>query len=748
MFNTHNTRPSATTTAKLFFKFIAIVLSIAGIFGGVARAQLAGTGAISGTVQDPTGAVVPGATVTATNTDTNVQTVRPTTGAGDYNITPLIPGNYTVTVAAKGFEGYKQENITVNALETVGLNVKLTVGQASETVTITTAPPLLQTTDATLGATMDNEMYSNLPLQMSQGGPGVADQRRATDFAYLMPGVSNVYTGSSNSTDATTPVNGSGPNGGVQEIYIDGVSLPEADGVGDPRFTWTAIGVDSIDQFQVQTAGISAQYAGQGVQNYAIKSGGNTIHGSLYEFNRNTLFDAWAFTSKVPTLRPDGTTKTVKPREIQNEFGIVISGPIIKNKLFLFGNYGQYREQHGATISAYTIPTAMMLGISPTGGQLGYADFTGYALANGNATKCTSTAAEGVAGNSCYDIYDPNTEAVGCLGTAVSPCKRTPFQGMKNGVPTYDVISGSRLSAAAVKIDNFWAPYENIANQNAYTNNLNYGTATGLANWYSTGRIDYDESSRNQVSAIIAFGRQASTGTNASSGLGPPFNTSQSYHPVTTIDILKDTFTITPHVINQFAVGYGRYVSVSVTPNQQPQYAASTLGLLNVPGGQAINSFPEIQWSGGANSVLATQAGYSWNSKANNTYTVTDNVQWQFGRHNITLGGQYSLLLFGYYKALGGTGPMDYAFSAAPTQGFNSGTGIGTATLAASGSPIATYMLGAATGESVLNPYIPGLRTVWRDPSFWGQDDFKVSEKLTLNLGLRWDIYPVHPGGS
>ena len=104
-----------------------------------------------------------------------------------------------------------------------------------------------------------------------------------------------------------TAVNGSGPAGGVQEIYIDGVSLPEADGVGDPRFTWTAIGVDAVDQFQVQTAGISAQYAGQGVQNYAIKSGGNAIHGSLYEYNRNTLFDAWAFTSKVPTLRPDGT---------------------------------------------------------------------------------------------------------------------------------------------------------------------------------------------------------------------------------------------------------------------------------------------------------------------------------------------------------------------------------------------------------------------------------------------------------
>jgi hypothetical protein len=719
-----------------FVLAVAILLGLTGLCTGVARAQLAGTGAISGTVQDPSGAVVPGATVTATNTDTNVSTVRPTTKAGDYNITPLIPGNYTVTVAAKGFEGYKQEHITVNALETVGLNVTLTLGQATETVTVSSAPPLLSTTDATLGATMDNEMYSNLPLQMSQGGPGTADQRRATDFAYLMPGVSNVYTGSSNSTDATTAVNGSGPAGGVQEIYIDGVDLPEGDGIGDPRFTWTAIGVDAINQFQVQTAGISAQFAGQGVQNYSVKSGTNTIHGSLYEFNRNTLFDAWAFTSKVPTLRPNGLFQTVKPREIQNEFGVVISGPIIKNKLFLFGNYGQYREQHGATISAYTIPTSAMLALNSTGGPLGYADYTGYAQANGKA-GCTL-------GVNCYDIYDPNTEKPGCLGTAASPCTRTPFYGMKNGVLTADVIPGNRISQASQYINQYWVPYENIANQNSYVSNLNYGTPTGLANWYSTGRIDYDQNARNQMSAIIAFGRQASTGPNSSSGLGPPFNTSQSYHPVTTIDIFKDTFTFSPHIVNQFAFGYGRYISVSVTPDDAAQYNAASLGLLNTPPGQASNGFPEIQWSGGANTgLLATQAGYAWNSKANNTYTATDNLQWQFGKHNLTFGGQYTLVEFAVYKALGPTGPMDYAFSAAPTQGFNSGTGIGTATLAASGSPVATYMLGAATSESVLDLNIPGLRSVWKDPSFWAEDDYKVTDKLTMNLGLRWDIFPA-----
>jgi Carboxypeptidase regulatory-like domain len=242
-------RPTSFLPNRIGVRFlpaVLIVLLAAFCTSSVAYAQLAGTGAIAGTVQDPTGAVVAKATVTAINTDTNVQTVRTTTGAGDYNITPLLPGNYSVVVSAPGFEGYKQENISVDALATVSMDIKLTVGKASETVTISTAPPILETSDATLGGVMDNEMYSNLPLQMGAGGN--ADQRRATDFEYLMPGVQGNFT-SNNSTSNSGIVNGSGPAGGVSEIYIDGVNLPEADQVGDPRFTWTAIGVDSVDQF-------------------------------------------------------------------------------------------------------------------------------------------------------------------------------------------------------------------------------------------------------------------------------------------------------------------------------------------------------------------------------------------------------------------------------------------------------------------------------------------------------------------
>jgi hypothetical protein len=740
--NNTNTSSSSCRAAVVgtTFKFLAgavqlglVLVAMVALFASSAAAQLAGTGAISGTITDPTGAVVSGATVTATDVATNVKTVRTTTGAGDYNITPLAPGTYTVSVTAPGFQQLVQENIVVDALATVGLPLKLTVGRTDETVTVSAAPPLLSTTDATLGGTMDNEMYSSLPLMMGAGGN--ADQRRATDFAYLMPGVQGNFT-SNNSTSNSGIVNGSGPAGGVQEIYIEGINLPEADQVGDPRFTWTAIGVDAVDQFQVQTAGIGAQYGGQGLQNYSIKSGGNAYHGSIYEYIRNTIFDAWSFASKVPVVTgvvPAGATCAynsapssyctpggVKPREIMNEFGIVLSGPVIKNRLFLFGNYGQYRYQAGAHPTPMTIPTSAMLGYDANGNSLGYADFTGFA---------------GQVKGQSIDIYDPTTQTANC-----SSCSRTVFKGIKNGVPTNDVIPGSRISAPANAYNKFMLPYEALASQTTYTNNLVYGTPLGLANWYSTGRIDYTVNQRNQIGVIVAFGRQSSTGLNMSSGLAPPFNATQTFHPVTTIDIVKDTFTISPHLVNQFAVGYGRYQSDSVTPNRQPQYAATGAGILNMPSGQASDGFPGITYTGTYTSP-ATQGGYSWNNKINNTYTLTDTLQWVFGKHNLNLGGQIVDAQFNYYTNVSYSGPLNVIFNAAQTEAFTSGQSMNAQT----GSSVASYLLGAATVSTTkptISAGLPGLGTRWLDPSFWAQDDYKVSSKLTLNLGLRWDIYP------
>jgi hypothetical protein len=718
---------SGKVAAKLrLAAWSSVALLLALIFAPhTAIGQMAGYGAITGTVTDASGAVVGGATVTATLVEQNTSTTRKTTSVGDYSITPLTPGVYTVTVTAKGFETFVQENVTVNALQSVALNIKLNVGTAQQTITVSTAPPILETTDATLGAVMDNEMYSSLPLEMGFGGN--ADQRRATDFAYLMPGVSQTFVGSANSTDATPAVNGGNPAGGTSEVYIDGVNLPEADGVGDDRFTWTAIGVDAVDQFQVQTTGYSAQYAGQGVQNYSLKQGGNQIHGSIYEYLRNTAFDAWSFTAKVPVLLAPSTAACtyasapsascapggIKPPEHMNENGLVLSGPIIKNKLFLFYNYGDYRFSHGPAPAAQNMPTLAMLGYSTSGSALGYADFSGYSAPTSQ-------------GGTGYNIYDPGTQTL-------NGANYTRAQFANNQIPA------NRISQAAAYINKLMLPYEALTSQNTYQNNIVTGYPYGLSNWYTSGRVDYVMSSKNQLSAIIAFGRQASTGPNSSGStnqLGPPFNNNQSYAPQTTIDIIKDTYTINSHMVNQVALAYGRYKSLSVTPNEAPAFAASQTGMLNTPAGQA-SFFPGITFSGGSD-VPVKEGGYDENQKVNNTYTAMDDLQWQLGRHNLTFGGQVVGVQFNYIKNLTYSSPLALTFSNAQTGGFTTGTSLNTT----SGAAFASYILGAVSSSSV-TVGVPGLGSRWLDPSFWAQDDYKINPKLTVNLGLRWDIWPA-----
>jgi hypothetical protein len=706
----------------------------------VAKAQMAGTGAISGTVTDPTGAVIAKAMVIATAVDTNVNTTRITTTAGDYNITPLLPGVYAVTVTAAGFEKYQQKNVTVDALQTVAVNVKLTVGGTDVTVTVSDAPPIstLGTTDAQIGGVMDNEMYSSLPLLM--GASGQPDQRRATDFAYLMPGVQNTYAASAggNPTDASGAANGGNPG-----VYIDGVNLPEGDGVGDVRYTWTALGVDAVDQFQVETAGYSAQYAGQGVQNYTVKSGGNQIHGSVYEYFRNTALDAWSSANKIPTNTgatiPQGgvcssaalTASTpwcnlggVKSAEHMNEAGIAIGGPIIKNKLFLFYNYGTYRYAAGPAPHAQTIPTLAMLGYSPSGAPLGYADFSGYATANGK-----SGCVIGSTTNPCYDIYDPGSQTVPNCGGVNPVCQRTAFPN--------DHIPASRFSTASNYINQFMEPYSAQAAQGFYSNNLTIGYPSGLSNWYQMGRLDYSASEANRISLIVAFGRQSVAGGydlagGAANALPPPFNGNQFYAPTTNIDILRDTSTINAHLVNQVAIAYGRYKSLDSNQNQKAIYNAAATGLLNTPPGQATVGFPGISFSGGVDSPV-NEGGYNWHGQVNDSYALMDNLQWQHGKHNLTFGGQSVEVQFNSWTTDNST-PLTYTFSAAQTEGYNSaGSGLTT------GSSFASYMLGAVSGSSVSISPEWGAR--WFSPSFWAEDDYKVNSKLTLNLGVRWDLF-------
>jgi hypothetical protein len=728
---------------------LSVLVALFGIRSCPVQAQLAGNGEITGTVSDASGAVIPNATVAVTAAATKQVIVRKTTSSGDYTVTPLPPGAYTLTVTANGFEKYVQENVNVNALEKISLNISLTVGAANETVTVSTLPPNITTTDATLGGAMELQMYANLPLQMSQGGSGTPDQRRATDFEYLLPGVQNNWVGSNNSTQASGIINGSGPAAGAEEVYIDGVDMSTPQSVGDPRFVWTAMGVDAVSQFQVLTAGWGAQYGGQGVENFSVKQAGNSIHGSVYEYFRNSILDAWQFASKKPTPNTQGTVIPggIKPRENQNEYGIVLDGPIIKNKLFLFYNYGQYREAAGPTVQAQTAPTCAMMGyaVGADGNcstALGYADFSGYALANGSSKTCNSSTF-GTPG-ACYDIFDPNTQVYNC-----STCSRTMFSTVVNGVTRYDAIPASRIS----QVSNYYnqlminSSVEKVVNQGLYASNLLDGYSSGLSNWYQTGRLDYNVGSNDQLSLIVAFGRQSSTGFASvqhtvplpvtSNQMLPPFQTNQTYAPQTTVDMVKDVHTFSANIVNQFSIGYARYKSASTTADDAAIYSAASSGLVGMPAGQASNGFPGITFS--SPDQINTEGGYAWNTKVSNSYNLTDNLVWIKGKHNLTIGGQGVRLEYNYIKVATPSGPMGFTFAPTETSYFTSGNSISSS----AGSAFASYMLGAVDKSSATALY-PETGSRYNDWSFWGQDDYKVTAKLTLNLGLRWDVFPSY----
>ncbi|MGD0548346.1 MAG: carboxypeptidase-like regulatory domain-containing protein, partial [Terracidiphilus sp.] len=368
------------------------IFVIAALATGVANGQLTGKGAITGTVTDTAGAVVANASITARNDATGINTTTKTTGAGDYNFPDLDPGIYTVVTTASGFEKLVQQNVHVNAMEAQAYNPVLTVGGSSIEITVTAEPPQLETSNATLGSTMENDTYSELPIEM--GAYGNADQRRATDFVYLMPGVQgNVTNG--NATTNTGVVNGSGSRGAASAVYVDGVVFVRAGGNGDPRYVWTAMSVDAIDQFQVMTTGYGAIYEGQGVMNYTIKAGGAKQHGSVYEFFRNTELDTWGFFGKAinsVTQTPSNPTGyAIKPVEHSNEYGINLSGPLVpfgkwKEKVFYYGNYNGFRYT-SATPTPMTFPTN-------TGGTTGLGQVNGDFSATGN-----------------QPIYDPSSQA-------------------------------------------------------------------------------------------------------------------------------------------------------------------------------------------------------------------------------------------------------------------------------------------------------------------------------------------------
>jgi Carboxypeptidase regulatory-like domain len=673
-----------------------------------AGAQIGGTGTIEGSITDPQGAVVAGARVVAKNVDTGAEMARVTNADGRYSLSPLDAGTYTVTVTAQGFTTLLRQGVHVNGLQVLGMDMSLQLGAANVTVTVTAAPPPLETENATLGATMENDTYTSLPIEMG-GANGVStDQRRATDYAIMMPGATNNET-KNNESDEPMVVNGYSSG---TTMYIEGIPLESASTAGDPRFIWPAFSVETIDQFQLKTSGYSAEYQGIGVENFTVKQGTNAIHGTVYEIFRNTALDAAGFIpAQYPANYPDpskaGTYYT--PPEHMNEYGMTLGLPIWKNKIFLFGNYTGFR---------YTTLTKPQGQTNPT-----------------PAEQCGDFTALGV------PIYDPTTQTLGSSGYSRKQFSGPTWTtaGCGTGPVAANVIPQNEISPIAQYLQKFMPAPSNSNITGNYYGSYNWG----LNNWSTADRIDVHLNDRHSLAGIFAWGRQGLIGPAGSqtTNVAPlPYLYAKNYSPISKVAMLQDTYVINDSLVNQFKYGAAQYHSPDHNPTYGiAEYAATTAGITGLPQGQAAGSFPYEKFSGGPQALNSwgPQTGYIGNT---NAFTLLDNLQWIHGRHAFTFGGQLEWMQYNYLYAIDGSTLATMNFSNTETAQVSGST----AKAASNGLPYASYLLGAVDSGSYTQyaPIAQAIGARYRPFAIYATDDWKLTPRLTVNAGLRWDVMP------
>jgi hypothetical protein len=624
-----------------------------------AAAQVGGTGTIQGTVTDPSGAVIAGAEVSATSVTTGEVTTRNSTDAG-YFVLPLLPaGEYSVTIKKEGFQTVTQPHVTVDALANVGLNTKLQVGATTQSITIESQGSILKSDDQALGSSVENNVYDALPLAMN------ASARDPSAFAGLVVGVSNY------STQAAGPSTGSF-NGGQtyqNETYIEGLPLTSAGTESDTRNLAFGISVEAVEQFQVETSGAKAMYEGQGVGNYVVKSGTNAFHGGVYEYFRNTDFDARGFFGAIT------------PVEHQNEFGGTVGGPIKKNKIFFFGSYDGYRYDSGTQPSLTSIPTAA----ERTG------DFSAFPQL----------------------IYDPNS--------STSNTPRTPFPN--------NMIPPSRISAISQSFQSYLpSPINgNIVN--------NYQTSLPLLvnNNNTTEKVDYNVSDKNRLFVLASWGMYTTNYTGSLSGEMPlPYTQGRVVAETSNVLQVHDSYIISPTVVNQLGLSYSRLWIPLGSDTAASGYPMKA-GLTGLPPGLASLQFPDMSFGGtNAPTGWAGTNAHVYN-EAQNTGDIQDNIVWVKGKHNFTFGFQYQFLQDNETQ----TQYSSFSFSNAETEQFTS-TG---SAVANTGLGYAGFLLGAVDSATAPQYAVAETGGRYKTYAFYAQDDFKVTSKLTLNLGLRENIW-------
>jgi len=584
------------------------------------------TTTLYGTVSDKSGAVIPGAQVTATNIGTNLARTAQTNAEGLYRFDFMPIGSYSVEVTATGFKKFVQKGIALDVNVMARVDVPLEIGESTEQIEVTGSAPAVNTEDSQIGRTVENTEITTLPIvgrnvyTLLQLTPGVESTANSIVLGY---------------PEQRTMING-GVDGGAGSVnyYLDG-----GNNMTGLRNTGNiAPNPDAVDEFRVVTNSYSAEYGrfAGGVINIITRSGGNQFHGSLFEFFRNNDLNAYPWLSL-----------TTSPLH-RNQFGGTFGGPIRKNKTFFFGTYSGLRQIQNSFLNTAVVPTAL--------------ERTGNFSQSKIAPK------------------DPNN------GNA-------PFPG--------GIIPTTRLDPTAMNIVSKYIPAANLPNS------FWQGT---IPSPYDTDevllKIDHSLSDRQRLTGSYY---ETSGKNSVSPGGNIPWSTENFNWRQQNIN-LSDTFTLSPTTVNQFWLTYTRNFGGRLNT---PQISLGDLGsAFNLQGPAAL---PQITVSG----YFTLSQAIAGPVAGTNFYSTRDQVSLTYGRHTLKFGGELSL-----DKDIQQTLLNDY--------GVFSFTGTKT------GNALADFVAGLPVSMNQDAP-ITAMDNFWTGALFF-QDDFHVLPRLTLNLGLRYEL--------
>ena len=657
--------------AKLKSTSLSVLLLFAVCFGTnlIASAQQ-DVGYILGTVTDQTGAAVKGANVNITWQSTGLAQTVVTNETGYYTSQPLQVGQYTVSVAMTGFTPAVVRNVIVDAAAHVVANVILHVGSASANVTVEATPPVMDTTDAEISDTIDTRSAQQLPV----------NGRSVLALAMFTPGVvsawSAVNVGFANRGLSVSDIRIAGGVSGQNNNILDGVSNVQ-DWLGEVAINLKS---DAVEEYRVMSGVIPAQfgYSSGGVVNVVTRAGTNTLHGSAYEFLRNDLLDA-----EQSFPRPAFGKQETR----YNNYGGTLGGPVLRDKIFLFGNYEQYNYVSKAP--AYvTLPTA----------QEYNGDFSDLGtMVNGVCTP--------------VNIYD----AANVVG---GQRQQFSYGGKLNAIPT------ARLDSVAVAYQKMFYPAPNNTagsyNSCTHANNLLYANPLISSEKQGIVRADYKVSNKDSVVARYAYylnvTNNATSGGPALSALFSDRNDRLQNQDAT----LSEIHIFKPTLLNDARIGLMR----DDFPFQTAAAYMNIAGKVGLPN-ETKDEIPTM-----SNGLLTPNGTLGFRSST--TIEGLDDLNWILKKHTLHVGLS-SRFTEGFNLQPGAAESGSFSFNSGTTAQGND-----TTVTSGTGSTYAGFLLGQVTAASQTVGYGAAFRRVM----FAGyvQDDWRATTRLTINAGLRWDF--------